>query len=132
MSVLMRRENTLIIEPGSDISKIQIINFILLPNSKKHFEGPPLYINNQIIQFPVYTQNMKSILSMKQFAQFKEDQQKSTLKYNVRRIRKQYKQLKTKVHSKIDKVNQILLQQSQAVNILTTKFCNIHLFEATQ
>ncbi|CAL5989990.1 Hypothetical_protein [Hexamita inflata] len=42
MSVLMRRENTLIIEPGSDISKIQIINFILLPNSKKHFEGPPL------------------------------------------------------------------------------------------
>ncbi|CAL5984369.1 Conserved_hypothetical protein [Hexamita inflata] len=43
MSVLMRRENTLIIEPGSDISKIQIINFILLPNSKKHFEGPPLY-----------------------------------------------------------------------------------------
>ncbi|CAL6029408.1 Hypothetical_protein [Hexamita inflata] len=44
MSVLMRRENTLIIEPGSDISKIQIINFILLPNSKKHFEGPPLYI----------------------------------------------------------------------------------------
>ncbi|CAL5991843.1 Hypothetical_protein [Hexamita inflata] len=45
MSVLMRRENTLIIEPGSDISKIQIINFILLPNSKKHFEGPPLYMN---------------------------------------------------------------------------------------
>ncbi|CAL5997371.1 Hypothetical_protein [Hexamita inflata] len=45
MSVLMRRENTLIIEPGSDISKIQIINFILLPNSKKHFEGPPLYEN---------------------------------------------------------------------------------------
>ncbi|CAL6025508.1 Hypothetical_protein [Hexamita inflata] len=44
MSVLMRRENTLIIEPGSDISKIQIINFILLPNSKKHFEGPPLYL----------------------------------------------------------------------------------------
>ncbi|CAL6080107.1 ADP-ribosylation_factor [Hexamita inflata] len=44
MSVLMRRENTLIIEPGSDISKIQIINFILLPNSKKHFEGPPLYV----------------------------------------------------------------------------------------
>ncbi|CAL6021335.1 Hypothetical_protein [Hexamita inflata] len=58
MSVLMRRENTLIIEPGSDISKIQIINFILLPNSKKHFEGPPLYktiiiqtkIINSIIQ----------------------------------------------------------------------------------
>ncbi|CAL6012837.1 Hypothetical_protein [Hexamita inflata] len=47
MSVLMRRENTLIIEPGSDISKIQIINFILLPNSKKHFEGPPL--QNKII-----------------------------------------------------------------------------------
>ncbi|CAL6091260.1 Rab1a [Hexamita inflata] len=50
MSVLMRRENTLIIEPGSDISKIQIINFILLPNSKKHFEGPPLqqsYENGQ-------------------------------------------------------------------------------------
>ncbi|CAL6040005.1 Hypothetical_protein [Hexamita inflata] len=46
MSVLMRRENTLIIEPGSDISKIQIINFILLPNSKKHFEGPPLYTTN--------------------------------------------------------------------------------------
>ncbi|CAL5988812.1 Hypothetical_protein [Hexamita inflata] len=46
MSVLMRRENTLIIEPGSDISKIQIINFILLPNSKKHFEGPPLYKSN--------------------------------------------------------------------------------------
>ncbi|CAL6086725.1 Emp24/gp25L/p24_family/GOLD domain-containing protein [Hexamita inflata] len=45
MSVLMRRENTLIIEPGSDISKIQIINFILLPNSKKHFEGPPLQQN---------------------------------------------------------------------------------------
>ncbi|CAL5982974.1 Hypothetical_protein [Hexamita inflata] len=45
MSVLMRRENTLIIEPGSDISKIQIINFILLPNSKKHFEGPPLQAN---------------------------------------------------------------------------------------
>ncbi|CAL6103608.1 leucine-rich_repeat domain-containing protein [Hexamita inflata] len=45
MSVLMRRENTLIIEPGSDISKIQIINFILLPNSKKHFEGPPLQLN---------------------------------------------------------------------------------------
>ncbi|CAL6077234.1 Hypothetical_protein [Hexamita inflata] len=45
MSVLMRRENTLIIEPGSDISKIQIINFILLPNSKKHFEGPPLYLD---------------------------------------------------------------------------------------
>ncbi|CAL6100319.1 Hypothetical_protein [Hexamita inflata] len=44
MSVLMRRENTLIIEPGSDISKIQIINFILLPNSKKHFEGPPLQL----------------------------------------------------------------------------------------
>ncbi|CAL6116299.1 Hypothetical_protein [Hexamita inflata] len=36
-------ETQLIIEPGSDISKIQIINFILLPNSKKHFEGPPLY-----------------------------------------------------------------------------------------
>ncbi|CAL6082501.1 Conserved_hypothetical protein [Hexamita inflata] len=48
MSVLMRRENTLIIEPGSDISKIQIINFILLPNSKKHFEGPPL-------QMPFYS-----------------------------------------------------------------------------
>ncbi|CAL6051433.1 Hypothetical_protein [Hexamita inflata] len=47
MSVLMRRENTLIIEPGSDISKIQIINFILLPNSKKHFEGPPLYAVNK-------------------------------------------------------------------------------------
>ncbi|CAL5982810.1 MORN_motif [Hexamita inflata] len=47
MSVLMRRENTLIIEPGSDISKIQIINFILLPNSKKHFEGPPLQILNK-------------------------------------------------------------------------------------
>ncbi|CAL6000689.1 Hypothetical_protein [Hexamita inflata] len=45
MSVLMRRENTLIIEPGSDISKIQIINFILLPNSKKHFEGPPLQLH---------------------------------------------------------------------------------------
>ncbi|CAL6030451.1 Hypothetical_protein [Hexamita inflata] len=49
MSVLMRRENTLIIEPGSDISKIQIINFILLPNSKKHFEGPPLYFNKQLL-----------------------------------------------------------------------------------
>ncbi|CAL6092871.1 Hypothetical_protein [Hexamita inflata] len=48
MSVLMRRENTLIIEPGSDISKIQIINFILLPNSKKHFEGPPLQEQKQI------------------------------------------------------------------------------------
>ncbi|CAL5991692.1 Hypothetical_protein [Hexamita inflata] len=36
-------ETQLIIEPDSDISKIQIINFILLPNSKKHFEGPPLY-----------------------------------------------------------------------------------------
>ncbi|CAL6080492.1 Kinesin-7 [Hexamita inflata] len=47
MSVLMRRENTLIIEPGSDISKIQIINFILLPNSKKHFEGPPLQQDKQ-------------------------------------------------------------------------------------
>ncbi|CAL5990102.1 Annexin_11 [Hexamita inflata] len=47
MSVLMRRENTLIIEPGSDISKIQIINFILLPNSKKHFEGPPLYMRTK-------------------------------------------------------------------------------------
>ncbi|CAL5971930.1 Cathepsin_L [Hexamita inflata] len=51
MSVLMRRENTLIIEPGSDISKIQIINFILLPNSKKHFEGPPLY------EYLCYTSN---------------------------------------------------------------------------
>ncbi|CAL6057527.1 Hypothetical_protein [Hexamita inflata] len=50
MSVLMRRENTLIIEPGSDISKIQIINFILLPNSKKHFEGPPLYLQQNRIQ----------------------------------------------------------------------------------
>ncbi|CAL6021351.1 Conserved_hypothetical protein [Hexamita inflata] len=50
MSVLMRRENTLIIEPGSDISKIQIINFILLPNSKKHFEGPPLQELAQKIQ----------------------------------------------------------------------------------
>ncbi|CAL6035189.1 Hypothetical_protein [Hexamita inflata] len=48
MSVLMRRENTLIIEPGSDISKIQIINFILLPNSKKHFEGPPLQSGYEI------------------------------------------------------------------------------------
>ncbi|CAL6035346.1 Hypothetical_protein [Hexamita inflata] len=53
MSVLMRRENTLIIEPGSDISKIQIINFILLPNSKKHFEGPPL--QQLIIQLASYT-----------------------------------------------------------------------------
>ncbi|CAL5971522.1 Conserved_hypothetical protein [Hexamita inflata] len=42
-------ETQLIIEPDSDISKIQIINFILLPNSKKHFEGPPLYVYNQIL-----------------------------------------------------------------------------------
>ncbi|CAL6107618.1 Conserved_hypothetical protein [Hexamita inflata] len=60
MSVLMRRENTLIIEPGSDISKIQIINFILLPNSKKHFEGPPLQVflytihSSQVHGFEVY------------------------------------------------------------------------------
>ncbi|CAL6038794.1 Hypothetical_protein [Hexamita inflata] len=53
MSVLMRRENTLIIEPGSDISKIQIINFILLPNSKKHFEGPPLQQRLQLCVFNV-------------------------------------------------------------------------------
>ncbi|CAL6039437.1 Transposase_IS4 [Hexamita inflata] len=62
MSVLMRRENTLIIEPGSDISKIQIINFILLPNSKKHFEGPPLYSFYSIIllnqQKEVYLQEL--------------------------------------------------------------------------
>ncbi|CAL5979225.1 Hypothetical_protein [Hexamita inflata] len=50
MSVLMRREHTLIIEPGSDISKIQIINFILLPNSKKHFEGPPLQLEELVKQ----------------------------------------------------------------------------------
>ncbi|CAL6116013.1 Hypothetical_protein [Hexamita inflata] len=67
MSVLMRRENTLIIEPGSDISKIQIINFILLPNSKKHFEGPPLYQNLyktsyrfiQVLQQTVYSHRSK-------------------------------------------------------------------------
>ncbi|CAL5986294.1 Hypothetical_protein [Hexamita inflata] len=62
MSVLMRRENTLIIEPGSDISKIQIINFILLPNSKKHFEGPPL----QVIQNHFFRINLWSRIS-KQF-----------------------------------------------------------------
>ncbi|CAL6071582.1 Hypothetical_protein [Hexamita inflata] len=54
MSVLMRRENTLIIEPGSDISKIQIINFILLPNSKKHFEGPPLQTSDELQPKKVY------------------------------------------------------------------------------
>ncbi|CAL5990842.1 Hypothetical_protein [Hexamita inflata] len=69
MSVLMRRENTLIIEPGSDISKIQIINFILLPNSKKHFEGPPLYVYNsnvdisniQVINNKITASNSNSI-----------------------------------------------------------------------
>ncbi|CAL6095346.1 Hypothetical_protein [Hexamita inflata] len=59
MSVLMRRENTLIIEPGSDISKIQIINFILLPNSKKHFEGPPLQDTQTDSPDNVLTQNQK-------------------------------------------------------------------------
>ncbi|CAL5988882.1 Hypothetical_protein [Hexamita inflata] len=58
MSVLMRRENTLIIEPGSDISKIQIINFILLPNSKKHFEGPPLQLKINNITENKQTLNM--------------------------------------------------------------------------
>ncbi|CAL5988982.1 Hypothetical_protein [Hexamita inflata] len=62
MSVLMRRENTLIIEPGSDISKIQIINFILLPNSKKHFEGPPLQKSIQII-----TCNIKPQIGSRQY-----------------------------------------------------------------
>ncbi|CAL5974608.1 Hypothetical_protein [Hexamita inflata] len=62
MSVLMRRENTLIIEPGSDISKIQIINFILLPNSKKHFEGPPLYTENS---FRILLTPEQQILSYK-------------------------------------------------------------------
>ncbi|CAL6010942.1 Hypothetical_protein [Hexamita inflata] len=58
MSVLMRRENTLIIEPGSDISKIQIINFILLPNSKKHFEGPPLYdLHSKYFWCEIYQHN---------------------------------------------------------------------------
>ncbi|CAL6107093.1 Hypothetical_protein [Hexamita inflata] len=68
MSVLMRRENTLIIEPGSDISKIQIINFILLPNSKKHFEGPPLY------QFcdKVYCFNQKYIYTIEQHLKLKQ------------------------------------------------------------
>ncbi|CAL6098067.1 Hypothetical_protein [Hexamita inflata] len=65
MSVLMRRENTLIIEPGSDISKIQIINFILLPNSKKHFEGPPLYqVSTFNCSFELnLTKSLKQVLS---------------------------------------------------------------------
>ncbi|CAL6087948.1 Hypothetical_protein [Hexamita inflata] len=65
MSVLMRRENTLIIEPGSDISKIQIINFILLPNSKKHFEGPPLYITRNISHIEINIMQNTSVLDQR-------------------------------------------------------------------
>ncbi|CAL6092998.1 Hypothetical_protein [Hexamita inflata] len=68
MSVLMRRENTLIIEPGSDISKIQIINFILLPNSKKHFEGPPLQFKS--VQFNLIEQVASTAKTRIWFARF--------------------------------------------------------------
>ncbi|CAL5983601.1 Hypothetical_protein [Hexamita inflata] len=48
MECIEEEGTRLIIESDSDISQIQIINFILLPNSKKHFEGPPLINESQV------------------------------------------------------------------------------------
>ncbi|CAL6062878.1 Myb-like_DNA-binding domain-containing protein [Hexamita inflata] len=126
MSVLMRRENTLIIEPGSDISKIQIINFILLPNSKKHFEGPPLYqkmfsnIQDQFDSFQTHTINLDfNVQKQKTKVQQNRVEQRLNPKWEIEEDEALKKLVQTKIEQKKNKTKQksIFSWEQIAVNL---------------
>ncbi|CAL6002655.1 Hypothetical_protein [Hexamita inflata] len=109
MSVLMRRENTLIIEPGSDISKIQIINFILLPNSKKHFEGPPLQLKTDDVSQQDQVTKLQNDMRVLKQAYLNKDQEAKQLHNQV----DDYKVKLAEFEKATDKSQLALVQQQK-------------------